>query len=100
MSELKRTAKQPIAWVWVHLGLRNQLSTAKYYSIEDAKALVSPASPVVVIENDGVARAHPDAQMMRPHLGGNAEGLKQEETPFPIAVDFSKENPAQRRGWL
>ncbi len=60
----------------MHLGLRNQLSTAKYYSIEDAKALVSPASPVVVIENDGVARAHPDAQMMRPHLAGNAEGLK------------------------
>ena len=60
----------------MHLRLRNQLSTAKYYSIEDAKALVSPASPVVVIENDGVARAHPDAQMMRPHLAGNAEGLK------------------------
>lgn len=65
-------------WVWVHLGLRNQLSTAKYYSIENAKALVSPASPVVVIENDGVARAHPDAQIMRPHLAGNAEGLKGE----------------------
>ena len=65
-------------WVWVHLGLRNQLSTANYYSIEEAKAHVSPASPVVVIENNGVARAHPDAQIMRPHLAGNAEGLSGE----------------------
>jgi hypothetical protein len=65
-------------WVWVHLGLRNQLSTAKYYSIEDAKSHVSPASPVIVIENDGVARAHPDAQIMRPHLAGSVDGLKGE----------------------
>ena len=30
---------------------------------------------MVVIEKDGVARAHPQAQLMRPHLAGNEEGL-------------------------
>ncbi len=62
-------------YVWVHIGLRNQKSTAKYYSIDEAREFVSPSSPVLVIENDGVARAHPDAQIMRPHLAGNDEGL-------------------------
>jgi hypothetical protein len=62
-------------YVWVHIGLRNQKSTAKYYPIEEAQEWVSPSSPVLVLENNGVARAHPDAQIMRPHLAGNDEGL-------------------------
>jgi hypothetical protein len=62
-------------WIYVHLGLRNQMSTAKYYSVDEAKELVSPSSSVVVIEKDGVARAHPDSQILRPHLAGNEEGL-------------------------
>jgi len=37
--------------------------------------LVSPTSSVVVIEKDGIARAHPDSQILRPHLAGNEEGL-------------------------
>ena len=65
-------------WVYVHLGLRNQMSTAKYYSIDEAKELVSPSNSVVVIEKDGVARAHPDSQILRPHLAGNDEGLNGE----------------------
>jgi hypothetical protein len=65
-------------WIYVHLGLRNQMSTAKYYSIDEAKELVSPSSSVVVIEKDGVARAHPDSQILRPHLAGNKEGLNGE----------------------
>jgi hypothetical protein len=65
-------------WVYVHLGLRNQMSTAKYYNIDEAKELVSPSSSVVVIEKDGVARAHPDSQILRPHLAGNEEGLNGE----------------------
>jgi hypothetical protein len=65
-------------WAYVHLGLRNQMSTAKYYSIEEAKELVSPSSSVVVIEKDGIARAHPDSQIIRPHLAGNNEGLNGE----------------------
>jgi hypothetical protein len=62
-------------YLWIHLGLRNQRETAKYYSIEEAKSLVSPSNGVVVIEKDGVARAHPDSQIMRPHLAGDDEGL-------------------------
>lgn len=62
-------------WFYVHIGMRNQMSTAKYYSIDEAKELVNPSSSVVVIEKDGVARAHSDNQMLRPHLAGNKEGL-------------------------
>ena len=66
-------------WVWVHIGLRNQFNTAKYYSIEEARAFINPSSSVMVMEKDGVARAHPDAEIMRPHLTGNAEGLAGED---------------------
>ncbi len=62
-------------YVWVHVGLRNQKTTARYFSIDEAREFVSPTSQVLVIENDGVARAHPDAQIMRPHIAGNDEGL-------------------------
>ena len=62
-------------YIWVHVGLRNQKESARYYSVEEAKEYVSPSSQVIVIENNGVARAHPQAQLMRPHLAGNDEGL-------------------------
>jgi len=62
-------------WVWVHLGLRNQMDSARFYGIEEAKKYVAPDSPVLVIENNGKARAHPDYELLRPHLAGNAEGL-------------------------
>ena len=62
-------------WVWVHVGLRNQKNSARFYSIEEAKEYVSPSSQVLVLEHNGVARAHPQAQIMRPHLVGDDEGL-------------------------
>ncbi len=62
-------------YVWVHVGLRNQKSTARYFSNDEAREFVSPSSPVLVIEKDGIARAHPDAQLMRPHLAGDDQGL-------------------------
>jgi hypothetical protein len=62
-------------WIWVHLGLRNQAGSAKFFSIEEAKKHLAPASQVLVIENNGKARAHPDYEMMRPHLAGNDDGL-------------------------
>lgn len=65
-------------WAYVHLGLRNQKRTAKFYSIDEAKEFVSPSSQVLVLEKNGVARAHPQAQIMRPHLAGTEEGLEGE----------------------
>jgi len=62
-------------YVWVHVGLRNQKDSARYYSIDEARDYVSPSSQVLVIENNGVARAHPQAQLLRPHLAGNNQGL-------------------------
>jgi hypothetical protein len=66
-------------YVWVHLGLRNQMNTAKYYSIEEARDWINPAASVLVIENDGHARAHADAQIMHPHLAGDDKGLGGED---------------------
>ena len=62
-------------WVWVHLGLRNQADSARYFSIEEAKKYVAPAASVIVIVNNGKARAHSDYELLRPHLAGNEEGL-------------------------
>ena len=62
-------------YIWVHVGLRNQKNSARYYSIEEAMEYVSPSNQVIVLENNGVARAHPQAQLLRPHLTGNDEGL-------------------------
>ena len=62
-------------YIWVHVGLRNQKDSARYYSIEEAKEYVSPSNLVIVLENNGIARAHPQAQLLRPHLAGNDEGL-------------------------
>ncbi|WP_319547031.1 DUF3179 domain-containing (seleno)protein [Ruegeria conchae] len=66
-------------YVWVHLGLRNQLNTAQYFPIDEARKYVGPTAPVMVIDNNGHARAHPDAQIMRPHLAGNENGLGGED---------------------
>jgi hypothetical protein len=66
-------------YIWVHVGLRNQKDSARYYAIEEAKEYVSPSSQVIVIENNGIARAHPQAQLLRPHLAGNDEGLDGED---------------------
>jgi hypothetical protein len=57
------------------VGLRNQRQSANYYSIEEAREALSPGSSVLVIENNGLARAHPDSHLLRPHLAGNDAGL-------------------------
>ncbi len=62
-------------WVWVHVGLRNQRDSAYYSSIEEACTVLAPGVPVIVLENNDVARAHPDCHLLRPHLAGNADGL-------------------------
>ncbi|MEP2530685.1 DUF3179 domain-containing (seleno)protein [Shimia sp.] len=62
-------------WVWVHVGLRNQSTKAEYYPIKEARDFINPSASVMVFENNGHARAHSDAQMMRPHLAGDQRGL-------------------------
>lgn len=64
-----------VPWLWIHVGLRNQQSTANYYSIEEAQPYVRAEESVIVIENNGVARAHPDYHIKRPHLAGTPDGL-------------------------
>ncbi|HDY83978.1 MAG: hypothetical protein DRQ65_01350 [Gammaproteobacteria bacterium] len=62
-------------WIWLHVGLRNQQNSATYYSVEEAKDFVRGDESVIVIENNGEARAHPDYHIKRPHLAGSPEGL-------------------------
>ncbi|MEH6607577.1 MAG: DUF3179 domain-containing (seleno)protein [Pseudomonadales bacterium] len=62
-------------WVFIHVGLRNQQSNAAFYSIEEAKKHVRSDESVIVLDNNGEARAHPDYHMKRPHLVGTLESL-------------------------
>lgn len=62
-------------WIWLHLGLRNQQNTARYYSVDEARDYVRGDESVIVIENHGQARAHSDYYIKRPHLAGTPEGL-------------------------
>lgn len=62
-------------WVWVHIGLRNQADSAEFFTIDEARKYISPATSVIVIVNNGKARAHTDYELMRPHLAGDEEGL-------------------------
>ena len=66
-------------WVWVHVGLRNQKDKEKYFPINVARDYINPSASVLVIENNGHARAHSDAQLLRPHLAGNEDGLDGED---------------------
>jgi hypothetical protein len=62
-------------WIWLHVGLRNQQNSANYYSIDEARAYLRPDESVIVIENNGEARAHSDYHIKRPHLAGSPDGL-------------------------
>ena len=62
-------------YIWVHVGLRNQIRSARFYPIEEARKYVNPATSVLVMEHNGKARAHPDHELLRPHLVGDDEGL-------------------------
>ncbi len=62
-------------WLWVHVGMRNQQRSAQYHSIEEAKNFVRGDESVIVIENNGEARAHSDYHIKRPHLAGSPDGL-------------------------
>lgn len=67
-------------YVWVHIGLRNQQDKAQYYSIEEARGLINPSTSMLVIENAGVARAHSDYDLSRPHLASSPDELGGEKT--------------------
>lgn len=49
--------------------------TGKFVPIDEAKQKVRPHNLVMVIENNGQARAHPDFEMWRPHIAGDNKGL-------------------------
>jgi len=84
-------------YIWVHVGLRKQKDSAHFYSIEEAKEFVSPSNPVLVIENNGVARAHPQGHLMRPHLIGNVGGLDGENVIMTYCAMANLGSPTRPR---
>ena len=58
--------------------MRSAQHTATFVSIEEAKNFVTRDYEVIVIEKDGVARAHTDYELWRPHIVGNEQGLNGE----------------------
>lgn len=62
-------------YLWLHIGMRTDTGNAEYVPIDEARKFVSPSNEVLVIVNDGIARAHPDAELLRPHVVGNKDGF-------------------------
>lgn len=62
-------------YIWLHTGMRTKTGNAGYLSLAEARKYVSPSNEVLVIVNDGLARAHPDAELLRPHVVGNSQGF-------------------------
>ena len=50
--------------------MRARQDDGRIVSIQEAKAHVAPDDTVVVVEMNGEARAHPDKQLVRPHVAG------------------------------
>ena len=50
--------------------MRARQDNGRFVSVEAAKAHVAPDETVVVVEMNGEARAHPDKQLVRPHVAG------------------------------
>lgn len=63
------------SYVWLHTGMRTKTGNAEYLGLAKARQFVSPSNEVLVIVNNGVARAHPDAELLRPHVVGNVQGF-------------------------
>lgn len=58
--------------------MRSMQHNATFVSIEEAKKFVTRDYEVIVIEKDGIARAHTDYELWRPHVVGNEQGLNGE----------------------
>ena len=52
------------------LMMRSQQHDGWFVGIEEAGKRVRPRAEVMVVEHNGVARAHPDYEMWRPHIAG------------------------------
>ena len=50
--------------------MRARQDNGRFVPIQTAKAHVAPDETVVVVEMNGEARAHPDKQLVRPHVAG------------------------------
>lgn len=75
-----------IAFIFYYAGIINpkymmpsQQHNGTFVSIKEASKKVRPSNEVMVIVNNGHARAHPDFEMWRPHIAGDKKGLGGED---------------------
>lgn len=62
-------------YVHPHLMMRPQQRQATFVSVTEARKRLRGDTSMVVIENNGVARAHAECEIFRPHVVGTPEGL-------------------------
>ena len=62
-------------YIHPHFMMRPQQQNATFVSVEEATKRLRPDTCMVVIENNGVARAHAECEIFRPHVVGTPDGL-------------------------
>lgn len=68
-----------IGYVNPRFMMRSQHKQPRYYSIEKAKAVLSPETSLIVVETKAGARGHPDEHILRPHVAGLTEEVEDED---------------------
>lgn len=58
-----------------HIMMRPQQQRARFVTVSEARKRLRSDTSMVVIENNGVARAHAECEIFRPHVVGTPEGL-------------------------
>jgi len=62
-------------YIHPHIMMRPQQNKATFVSVSAARKRLRSDTSMVVIENNGVARAHAECEIFRPHVVGTPEGL-------------------------
>ena len=62
-------------YIHPHIMMRPQQNKATFVSVSEARKRLRPDTCMVVIEHNGVARAHAECEIFRPHVVGTPDGL-------------------------
>ncbi len=61
-------------WLWVHVGLRGQQTSARYFDVQVAASALADDDEVLVVEAAGQTWAFADREIRRPHVAGVGAG--------------------------
>lgn len=62
-------------YIHPHIMMRPQQQRANFVSVGEARSRLRSDTCMVVVENNGVARAHAECEIFRPHVVGTPDGL-------------------------